>query len=98
MRVELRGLEPLTPTLAGRYDRVRSGSPPSRRPFDVPVRTRQTSAHGLERRQLQPQLQPRRTVAASLETQAQATSFASGVPEGAYGTLLRIGWAATLSA
>jgi hypothetical protein len=35
--VELRGIEPLTPTLPARHDRVRDGSPPFRKPVDVPV-------------------------------------------------------------
>ena len=37
--VELRGLEPLTPTLPGRHDRVPGGSLQFRKPVDVPVRT-----------------------------------------------------------
>ena len=36
--VELRGLEPLTPTLPGRHDRVRGGSLSFRMPFEVRVR------------------------------------------------------------
>ncbi len=43
-RVELRGLEPLTPTLPGHHDRVRGGSPLFRKPLDLPV------SHNGERR------------------------------------------------
>ena len=38
-RVELRGLEPLTPTLPGRRDRVHGGSPPFRQPSQIKRRT-----------------------------------------------------------
>ena len=56
--VELRGLEPLTPTLIGRHDPVRRGSPQFHKPVDVPVRVTADRAHDRERRQVQLQLQP----------------------------------------
>jgi hypothetical protein len=43
--VELRGLEPLTPTLPGRHDRVRGGSLPFRKPCE---QRRNTAAHDYE--------------------------------------------------
>jgi len=39
IRVELRGLEPLTTTLPGRRDRVHGGSPPFRQPSQIKRRT-----------------------------------------------------------
>ena len=43
--VELRGLEPLTPTLPGRHDRVRRGSPHFHKPCDQRTCT---APHGYE--------------------------------------------------
>ncbi len=43
--VELRGLELLTPTLPGRHDRVRGGSPQFHNPCDHQINT---AAHGYE--------------------------------------------------
>jgi hypothetical protein len=44
-RVELRGLEPLTPTLPGRHDRVQGGSPSFRMRLE---QRRNTSAYVYE--------------------------------------------------
>ncbi len=43
--VELRGLEPLTPTLPGRHDQVRGGSPQFHKRYDQRMNT---AVHGYE--------------------------------------------------
>jgi hypothetical protein len=47
---ELRGLEPLTPTLPGRVDHVRSGSLRSRKPLHLRLEQSRTCTHNREQR------------------------------------------------